>query len=123
MQLREIDAGGVGGFAQPGQPGNGGAILNQGRLDIFDSQFIGNAAMGGTGGIASPEGQGGFGGEGSGGAIYGIGPITASNVLFSANGAYGGTGGGSSGVYSPGGGGVAFGGAIYSTNVSVTLSN
>jgi hypothetical protein len=77
--------------ASAGQPGeDGGAILNEGTLELVEVALVGNlAGTGGTGGAANsvssfnPPGAGGRGGRG--GAICNAGSLTVLRSLFSGN--------------------------------------
>jgi hypothetical protein len=92
-----------------GGQGRGGAIYNQGTLEILASTVYGNQAIGGNG-IG-----GGSGGSGVGGAIYNAGGhVTLINATLSANSAIGGNG-------SPAG--SAFGGGIYGIDGHVSILN
>lgn len=121
-------AGGFGGLAQ------GGAIYNQGKLNVSDTTFQGDTAQGGLGGDGGAGGDGGGGGDGAdgygagdggdgghgadgapagpggggmGGAIFNVGTATLFNSQFSSDVAEGGNSGngGNGGKGGDGGGG------------------
>ena len=77
--------------ASPGESAGGGAIFNDGGwLEVVDSVFTGNSAIGGPGnGSALCRDCGtrpAYSGSGSGGAIYSSGgTVIASNLLFGGN--------------------------------------
>lgn len=119
---------GIGGGATPvtspgnGLPGFGGAIYNEGTLQVIDCVFSGNTAQGGAGGSGAGDTtqNGGIGASASGGAIYSIGlGLSVTRCSFVGNAANGG-GGGAGGSIQFGGGqagngsnaGDGFGGAI-----------
>ena len=121
-----------------GLAGAGGAIWNQGTLNLLGCQFLTNSAVGGNGGDGGngaggsyQGGNGGAGGNGNvgyGGAIYNMGKLLVTtnettNCVFLGNTAIGGDGGtggaGGGGVFngyagSGGSGAYAAGGAIFS---------
>ena len=120
-----------------GWASTGGAILNQGTLNLVNgSTLSGNTGLGGgiynAGGIVSISGSILTGDRGgSGGAIYNsLGTVTISNSILSGNGAlYNG-----GGIYNVGGtvvignstvsgNGARFGGGIYNSGGTVTMSN
>ena len=92
--------------------GEGGAISNQGMLNVSDCTLSANKA---TGGASSPSG-----GIGYGGAISNQGTLTVSDCTFSANQATGGAGTPSAGN---GGGGAIYNSAILTVTNSTFASN
>lgn len=118
------DAGGQ--PAQPGLPGEGGAILNDGGNVILVSCLLSNnSVVGGMGGTAAyPYPDNGAGGEGLGGAILNRGGLLQLySVRLLGNWASGAAGVPITTGYGPDVPGNAMGGAIYSTNGSVTLAD
>jgi hypothetical protein len=101
--------GGTGyGGAGGGSAGLGGAIFNQGSLNLFNSTLTGNTAQGGAGG--SPVGVNGGGGGGAGlDGTGGAGSAAPVSGTTGDGGGGGGPNGGVDGVASTGGGG-GFGG-------------
>jgi hypothetical protein len=96
-------AGGHGGNAGKGGDAFGGAVFNSGAgLDLSDTPFTGNVAVGGTGGKGGTGGNGGNGGPGSDKLPGGTG----------GTGGYGGSGGV---------GGGAQGGGFYNVNGTLTI--
>jgi hypothetical protein len=90
-----------------GGAGRGGAILNQGTLEIVASTLYDNQAMGGI------PATGGSSGRGLGGAIYNDGGTVAiRSATFSGNSVYNSTGNSLS---------DAFGGGVYSRNGSLEI--
>lgn len=107
-----------------GQPGLGGAILNNGgAVALTGCTVVSNLAIGGAGyttSIFSPLSS--VGGVGQGGAIYNLGGnLAVTNCSFSANRATGGTGGFWSALGCAGG--DAGGGAIFSQGGSMTIQS
>lgn len=107
-----------------GQPGLGGAILNNGgTVALTGCTVVSNLAIGGAGyatSVFSPLSS--VGGIGQGGAIYNLaGNLAVTNCCFSANGATGGTGGFWSALGCAGG--DAGGGAIFSQGGSMTIQS
>jgi hypothetical protein len=102
-----------------GQPGMGGAILNNGGIvALTGCTVVSNNAAGGNGGATF--GISTAGGGGLGGAVCAVaGSVFVTNCSFSDNGATGGAGGYWTGGSSAGG--DAAGGAIYSQGGSVTV--
>ncbi len=97
-----------------GSAAEGGAIVNNGTLNVTNITFSANQATGGSASGSSSEG-----GLGEGGAIYNSGTLTVTNSTFSANQATGGSATGSSSV-----GGVGEGGAIYNySSGTLTVTN
>jgi hypothetical protein len=122
-------AAGSNGVAGPpitaGQPGMGGAILNNGgTVALTGCLIVSNNAMGGAG-SANPGTApftGTAGGSGQGGAICNLaGNLAVTNCNFAANGANGGAGG--YGQNGGGAGGDACGGAIYSLGGNVAIQH
>jgi hypothetical protein len=112
--------GGAGASGGGGGAGLGGAIYNQGKLQIFDSTLNGNSATGGAGGSGSGGGGGGLAGAGGasgiGGGLDGGGvPISGApnGGGVNINGGFGGGGGGVDG----GSGGFGGGGGAGTTGV------
>jgi hypothetical protein len=98
-----------GGTGQNGGTAFGGAVYNQGTLQIIASTFYGNAAIGGN------AGQGGIAGAGLGGAVYNDGStLSIRNSTLSGN--YVSSGTGTS--FAP-----SFGGAVYSENGTLDVYN
>lgn len=102
----------------------GGALANEGVLNLVNCTFTNNSAVGGAGLIYSGYyfgAAGDAGGKGAGGAVWNAGLLLASGCTFAGNSAVGGDGGiGSSGYalpYSPGfpggAGGDGAGGALF----------
>jgi hypothetical protein len=129
--------------SQPGGGACGGAIFNEGVLQVVECTFFGNTAGGGFGafganGCTWPMGcPGGNGGDGQGGAVYNTGLMIVDKSAFLSNSAAGGSGGpGGPGAWplpdfgwpgGPGGnGGNGYGGAIFNgatgTLVNCTLA-
>jgi hypothetical protein len=120
---------------------NGGAILNDGLLNLTDVALTNNSAgsggLGGTGGGTEGSANGGAGGAGggggSGGAINNTGTLTLLNAVIRGNhagsGGPGGTGGSigfaNSGTAGAGGGGGSggIGGGIANNGGSVTITD
>ena len=115
--------GGAGANGGDGGFGRGGAINNAGLLgapttvpsilNIVDSEFIRNAAIGGDGGTGGDGGSGGNGGDGWGGGLRTVDStmnVTGSKLLF--NQATGGNGGQPGSGGDAGNGGHALGGGI-----------
>ena len=98
--------------ATPGESGGearGGAVLNEGTLEVVASTLYGNQAIGGN------AGSGGNGGSGRGGAIYNNdGEVSIVNSTLSTNSALSGAGGTPL---------ASFGGAVYSLNGSLAIHN
>lgn len=93
-----------------GEEARGGAIYNQGSLQISNSTFYGNKAIGGNGGL------GASGGSARGGAIYNdAGIVAVTNSTFSGNALQSGNG--------LNGSPSSRGGAIFSRNGSITVHN
>jgi hypothetical protein len=118
-------AAGSNGVAGPpvtdGQPGLGGAILNNGgTVALTGCTVVSNLAIGGTGYTNCPFPSNSVGGVALGGAIYNLaGNLSVTNCSFIANSSIGSAGGhnmGEGGI-----GGDACGGAIYSQGGSVTV--
>lgn len=133
--------GGNGGAGGAGQAGLGGAVCNQGMLQLLACQFLTNSAFGGDGGTGGAGGsgdlQGGNGGAGGsaaaayGGAVHNAGHLLASNCTFTANLAVGGNGGaggaGGSGAFgglrgSGGAAGAAGGGGMSSVATAILVN-
>ncbi len=94
---------------QEGGSSRGGAVLNEGKLQIAASTIYANQAIGGNGGVL------GRGGAGLGGAVYNdVGILSISSSTFSGNAVISG-----SGSTTP----SSFGGAIYSKNGSLSVHN
>jgi hypothetical protein len=106
--------------AEPGSPGEGGAIFNDGGMvRLVASIVTSNSVAGGKGGAQSQQFPvTGLGGEGRGGAIFvRNGVLYLESTTVSSNSASGGS------TWGPilGTGGDALGGAIYGTNSSIAL--
>jgi fibronectin-binding autotransporter adhesin len=120
-------AAGSNGVAGPpvtdGQPGTGGAVLNNGGTVALSScTVVSNLAVGGAGYANCIYPTNSNGGAGLGGAIYNLaGNVFVTNCSFSANVTSGGTGGHNMGY--GGAGGAACGSAIYSSGGSITVQN
>ncbi len=98
-----------GGTGQNGDSSFGGAVYNQGTLQIVASTFYGNTAIGGN------AGQGGIGGAGLGGAVYNDGgTLSIRNSTLSGNSVSSGTGTSFA---------SSFGGAVYSQNGTLDVYN
>lgn len=106
-----------------GQPGMGGAILNNGgTVALTGCLIVSNNATGGAGSAAQFPNTGAAGGAGWGGAICNLaGNLAVTNCDFAANGATGGAGG--YGQNGGGNGGDACGGAIYSLGGNVVFQH
>lgn len=105
-KIRGVDGSAAG---EDGGEARGGAIYNQGSVQILSSALYGNQATGGN------AGSGGNGGSGRGGAIYNDGgTVAVTNSTFSDNAVYSGAG-----IIVP----SSFGGAIFSRNGSTTVHN
>ncbi|MGO9464148.1 MAG: hypothetical protein ACLQVF_08325 [Isosphaeraceae bacterium] len=110
----------------PGAPAAGGGLAAEIFADttLTDVSFLGNQAMGGSGGSSSPGypgtgGAGSSGGNGSGGGVYVLGTTTASidATLITFDAALGGCSG------TGGASGQGSGGGLYiDTGAGVTLS-
>lgn len=102
-----------------GQAGVGGGIyVEGGTLTAVHCRFIGNSAIGGSGGL------GGNGGAGWGGAIYNAGGfLNLTDCTFINNQALGGASGGLLNLNDTRVSGSAGGGAIFNANGSMTLAN
>jgi hypothetical protein len=121
--------GGQGGAATPGSSadggagstGVGGAFANYDFLpfgstaNLTDLKFIGNQALGGTGGAGDGSGSGGVGGAAYGGAIINAGGLAVSSSKFVNNQALGGEGGAGGATGAGGNGGDGDGGGILSS--------
>jgi len=106
--------------ADPGAPGEGGAIFNDGgTVRLVASTLTSNSVNGGKGGGQSQSFPvTGLGGEGRGGAIFvRDGVLSLESTTISSNSASG----GSTLSLILGTGGDALGGAIYGTNSSIVL--
>jgi hypothetical protein len=102
-----------------GQPGAGGAVLNQATLVLRRCTFEGNTAIGGNGATLTTVGEGG---EGLGGAIANQHTLSLVGCTLDANLATGGFGGSFfSTIPSVARGGAGTGGAVYNAP-SATLS-
>lgn len=136
LWLRNGDAAGQSGIDGAGGPGMGGAIFNQGTLNINESTLSGNQAAGGVavtngGSGAQTGGGGGFTSGGGQGTFAGSFALTQTRVAF--------TGGGGSDlvniepdanlpadILAPSGNGVggnALGGAIFNSGGTVVITN
>jgi Ca2+-binding RTX toxin-like protein len=88
--------------------GLGGAVFNQGTLNVINSTFTANSALGGAGATIS-NGMSSGGGLGAGGAIFNLnGSVTLTNDTLDANIAAGGAAGGADSQA-----GQSRGGAVY----------
>jgi hypothetical protein len=103
------------GTAADGTRAWGGAIYNNGTLQLTDCTLNSNVALGGAGGSQTGSGPGGDGGDAAGGAIYStaVGP-TLTRCTFLGNSARGGRGGNGAQDGDGGWGGDVEGGAVYS---------
>jgi len=97
----------ISGVGGAGAAGLGGAIYNEGNLDVCSAQFQNDSAYGGAGG------GGGAGGYGANGGNGGLNPADSSSGPAGNGGA--GSNGGTGGV-----GGAASGGAVYSKDAVST---
>jgi hypothetical protein len=105
-----------------GQPGLGGAILNNGgTVALTGCTVVSNSAVGGNGLANTGTMVGSLGGSASGGAIFSSGSVFATNSSFVANESIGGTGGYGNGYGSNGGG--ARGGAIGNSGGTVVVQS
>jgi hypothetical protein len=124
-----LGLGPTGAPAQNGGQGLGGAvrITASGTIAASNCRFLGNRAVGGTGGIQSVSpGPIGNGGSGEGGAIFcAPGQVRLTNCVLRSNSSSGGTGGDSIEpvVQSGGAGGPGYGGAICAGGASIILAN
>lgn len=115
-----------GAVGQPGGPGIGGAVRNDGGILVAnDCTFARNRAIGGQGGLGSgnpfPAVLPGGGGTGIGGAIHSTeGQNFLTNVVFEANRAVGGRGGDYA-TSQGGSSGPSRGGAIHATGGRLVL--
>jgi CSLREA domain-containing protein len=109
------NARGVDGDATNGGDAKGGGVYVGGALDVTDSEFRANGAIGGEGHIGIGLGNGG---NAAGGAVYveNDGVLTALRTKFIDNGALGGVADGDFGAFGGGNGGYAQGGAVLNTN-------
>ena len=120
--------GGNGGGGGAAAQAFGGAIYNLGTINITDSTFAGNTALGGNGGAAGAGGAGAAPGTGgssaagapaAGGAIYNVGTLRVSSSTFTLNAASGGNGADGADQFRNGSAGKngadGFGGAIFSS--------
>ncbi len=118
LTLSEGFAQGFYGDGGGGSAGLGGAVYNQGSLQIFDSTLSGNEAIGGDGGGYGSFPSGGAGLAGAGDASGDGGPPNG-GLFFGGNGGFGGGGGasisssgtGGSGGFGGGGGNGFIGGS------------
>ncbi len=137
VTLRNGVAQGGSSFSGGGAAGMGGAIFNEGTLNLIQSTLSGNTATGGAGGVGTYTGGGGLGGSGDvlgngggpNGGMYGGGnagfgggggsgynPVTVATYP-GGNGGFGGGGGYTTGVGSYGGfGGGGGGGSAAGAN-------
>ncbi|HMP84605.1 MAG TPA: choice-of-anchor Q domain-containing protein, partial [Verrucomicrobiota bacterium] len=110
--------------AQPGFPGEGGAILNnEGTVRLVSCLLTNNSVMGGMGGLRGfPYPDDGIGGEGRGGAILNRGgTVLLQSVNMVSNTASGAPGVPDTAFTPIGTAGDGFGGAIYNTNGTVLM--
>jgi hypothetical protein len=104
----------------------GGAVaVSSTSLQLTDSTFTGNQAIGDTGGAGINGGAGGPGGVVSGGAISVtfLSSVTINNSSFDHNLAQAGNGGNGDTGGAGGAGGTASGGALAGTDSTITISN
>lgn len=124
-----LGSGATGAPGQNGGQGLGGAvrITASGTISASNCRFLGNRAVGGTGGVQTiSPGPIGNGGSGEGGAIFcAPGQIRLTNCILRSNSAMGGTGGDSiqPAFESGGAGGSGYGGAICAGGASIALAN
>jgi hypothetical protein len=134
--LAQGGAGGAGYEGGGGGAGLGGAIFNEGTLDLVGVTLTQNIAQGGDGGdfqfgsqtdgfgggLANTPSLGSFGGGGAGGLLSNDGGFGGGGGGRHTGG-FGGGSGSSSGLGGAGGGGAGLGGAIFNMFGSVTITN
>jgi hypothetical protein len=125
--VKDVAQGGAGSGGNPGGPGAGGGIDVDffSSLQLSQSTFTGDEAIGGSGGAGTSGGAGSAGGDGMGGGLnVDLGSSAAvSNTLFIRDLAQGGAGGAGDTGGAGGLGGSGQGGALGNTLSTTTVSN